>query len=460
MLDWLGPYWAGVASAFGLMFAVEMTLAWRRSRSTADAAVVQSTARATPEIPASTPVAGLYAHFAIRRLNKRADSLELVALTRSVHRAYVLSHWRPDGTDQERIRLDAIHVDGLPDVEFGQGTVGFTSFTLPGGRRAQAQRLTVLTDGGVLVVGSSFDDRTRTSTGFLAKIDASGSLDANFGASGIVIFPGSNVLSYAQDAVQIDGYIFCVGCEFESSILKVFKFTTTGKFVDVKEVVISDKGMVWPSRIRRTFPEGGFLVIGRTTSSEPATMDGFIAKLDSSAALVGDFGQHGIVVLGQAFALPTVHQVLDLAVLPTGSTLVAGTGNEGFIVGLDPTGKPLASFGRFGLYEAQATYRTTATSFSYSSGLDAICLGGTESDGNSINRPFLTLLDTKGQKLLPDDADPVVVALDAPSYRTEHLLLENGCVLAVMQEGPLSLGRRGVSIGILPAMEKSVRRNY
>ncbi|TXM70946.1 hypothetical protein FV218_15810 [Methylobacterium sp. WL69] len=37
MLEWIGPFWAGAISAFGLMFVVEMIFAWRRSKAPVEA---------------------------------------------------------------------------------------------------------------------------------------------------------------------------------------------------------------------------------------------------------------------------------------------------------------------------------------------------------------------------------------------------------------------------------------
>lgn len=47
MLEWIGPYWTGVGSAFALMFVVEMVFAWRRRHR------VAAEAQGTVEPPAA-----------------------------------------------------------------------------------------------------------------------------------------------------------------------------------------------------------------------------------------------------------------------------------------------------------------------------------------------------------------------------------------------------------------------
>lgn len=449
IFDWISPFWLGAMSSFiSIMFAA-MTFAWWNAQAKQDTpdekeALSEGSNNASHHSPPTLEAA------TTRRVGKRADSLELIAVERSRDRVYILSHWRPDGTGQPRIRIDAAHLDGSVDASFGQAASGYTSFSLSGEGKAQAHRISALEDDSSLVVGSIFNEKSQKSTGFIAKLDDRGSLCTGFGVGGFIILERQGDMSYAHDSVVIGKNIYCVSNTYEHGDVFVHCFSPDGHFLNFNIFSVTADGTAWPNRVVKTSPENGMIIVGKLTSKDSARSDGFILKIGPNGELSKNFGSNGVVSLCEASSLPLIHQVHGAVVLPTGSVLVAGTGNEGFIVGLDSEGRPLLSFGKSGTYESQATYRTTATSLSYSPEIDAISLAGIESDGNSINQPFVNLVDSSGRSLLRHSKDPVKIDLDAHFFRSEHILLENGNAFLAMQEGSPSLPRRGIVISVLP----------
>lgn len=448
-LEWIGPYWLGFASAFSLMLIVEIAIYWWRYNTNK----VNVDGNNNPCVDNNDLSQGKVFHSGgvkIRRLGKRADNLELVAVARSNNRVYILSHWRPDGTESPRIRIDATHLDGSVDASFGHVASGFTSFSLSDVGMTQVSRMHVLADGGLLIIGSIFQELGQVSLGFLAKMDRYGSLDAEFGVCGLVMLERQGAINYGKDAVVVGKNIYCVAGSYQQGDIAVYCFNFCGVLLNYIIYTITTDGTAWPNRVVETTSDNGMFVVGKITSVDGVKSDGFILRIGSDGRPSKSFGSNGVTLLREVSSLSLVHQVNGVVVLPTGSALVSGTGNEGFIVGVDSEGRPLLSFGKSGTYESRATYRTTATSFSYSPKIDAVSLAGIESDGNSINRPFINLVDLCGRSLLQEDADPVNIEFDAHSFRSEHLLLESGNAFLAAQEGPLSLGRRGILISIVP----------
>ncbi|SDF73584.1 hypothetical protein [Thalassobaculum litoreum] len=388
------------------------------------------------------------------RLGDRSTAVSGVSIVATSTAIYALSSVKSlnDGATKSRIRIDALELNGERNKEFGENGAGYIIFSLPGSYRPDARRIVPLNEGGMIVVGTAFEDETALSHPFLVRIDKTGSLFSDFGRGGFTLLPMSAGLNYGWDAVQVGERIYTICSSFESSMLTL-AVTPINLRADssiiFQPISIFEGGTVWPSRIVRVFPETAFYIIGKSVSAAHQT-DGFIAKVDATGKLDSGFGDSGKALLKTAFNPAFINNCSGAAVISDGVCLIGGFGNDAFMVAVGPHGNRVASFSENGVYCLRGVHRTYASSVAASTRLNVVALSGMESDGNSIERAFVAFTDLRGNDLRVGADNMERVSSDAKTKMVDHVISDEGAIFGLVQEGGTSQGSQRVAVVRIP----------
>ena len=242
--------------------------------------------------------------------------------------------------------------DGTPNQNFGSGGIVTTPFF---GKGAQANAVAVQSDGKIVVAGGAIAANGVDSDFAVARYNADGSLDDNFGAHGITTIDLGTENDDAKGlALQSDGKIVLGGNAGEDvglvrllpngSLDQTFgnlgkSVTKIGFGADVNGVAL-DSG-------------GGILIAGSTVGAISQNRDFLLAGFRGDGTLNLGFGHFGFVTTdfgeGDDFAE-------NLLVDDQGEIVLVGRASSGTILDLalasyKPDGS-LADFGRGGIFTA------------------------------------------------------------------------------------------------------------
>ena len=172
-----------------------------------------------------------------------------------------------------------LNADGTPDAGYGAGGIAALTFT---GQTAYASTIRLLPDGRQLVVGSVVGASGPDGYGYVARLSASGQLDATFGAGGIGPVASAAVHSFEDGAILADGNILVIGrryntagtstdidtmlaryigVEITTNVVEFFNSTLNHYFItaDPNEAAAIDGGAAGPgwSRTGQSWKSGG-----------------------------------------------------------------------------------------------------------------------------------------------------------------------------------------------------------
>ncbi len=232
-----------------------------------------------------------------------------------------------NGTDDD-FTLVRYNTDGTLDTSFGGGDGIVT--TPIGSDQDIGYDVVVLTDGKILIAGSSFNGSYRDFA--LAQYDSGGVLDSSFGTNGIVTTPVGSSSDFAYDiALQSDGKILLSGYSNNSSSgldFALVRYKPDGSLDTLFDSVGELDG-------NPTFVEGGSAV----------TLDADVGIFDSELSDIDDFDGATLTLTRSAISSS------DDVFSATGSLSFAGstTGNielspAGVIGTYSNTGGTLALF--------------------------------------------------------------------------------------------------------------------
>lgn len=220
--------------------------------------------------------------------------------------------------------------DGSPDASFGAGGIVTTAFN---GGTGTAHDVAVQGDGRIVVVGS-----TRARAGFagddnfgVRRFNSDGSLDASFGAGGIVSTDFSGLADSAKAvALQSDGKIVVAG-QTQGALgtdLAVVRYNTDGSldasFGNGGRVITDVAGGVDFATALALQPDGRIVVLARVSlAGSNVVAIPALVRYGTSGAPDSGFGANGKVV--GATSGPADH----LALQADGKLLVAGSVNAG-----------------------------------------------------------------------------------------------------------------------------------
>jgi len=203
-----------------------------------------------------------------------ADLAQAVALQKDGKLVVVGQTYTNNDFSGEDFALARYHPDGTLDASFGVGGRVTTDFP---GLAAVPSAVVIQPDGKILVAGGAFPLFTFLGDFKIVRYNPDGSLDAGFGAGGIVTtsFPGQGSYAFAL-ALQPDGKIVAAGTDF----------------VDFSSEDSSDTDFALARYNPDGSPDAGFGAGGQVTTD----FDGF--NDDALAVLVQPDGR--IVAVGSA----------------------------------------------------------------------------------------------------------------------------------------------------------------
>lgn len=292
-------------------------------------------------------------------------------------------------TDIIVLRLDA---QGQLDASFGPDGLRVLDGS---SNNDKANAIAVRPDGRILVAGNAALDGKECM--LLAQFDADGTLDPDFGASGILKLLVGTDNCQANALVLLDDGRCVVGgssftddaTRYDMAVCRVLADgTLDGSFSDDGKVVVpvsadSDKGYALAVR-----PDGHVLIGGvrNETSSSQATV--VVAQLDADGTPDASFGTDGIASL---FAGGFPSRAEDILLQPDGKVLVCGTASpaatqrDAYLCRLEADGTPDVGFGDNGelRYGAPGLYRETPTLVLQPDG--KVVIGGIDAGGGAVN---------------------------------------------------------------------------
>ena len=244
------------------------------------------------------------------------------------------------------------HADGTLDTGFGSSGEVQVDFGADGVR---LYGVTVQADGRILVAGGTIDNTNLPADEdiALARYNADGTLDASFGAGGVVttdfigrIDGGYDVLLQPDGSILVAGLAMVnAGGDFDFAVVRYTDAgaldTTFGAAGDGRASVnlAGNSDAAYAVALQS---DGGIIVVGRAAPSGGSDPDIGIARFDASGILDPDFGTAGIVRVPTAEA----DWPLDAAVDASDRILVSGSyGFSAFVARYAPDGTPDATFG-------------------------------------------------------------------------------------------------------------------
>lgn len=257
---------------------------------------------------------------------------------------FVAGSISPKDADRRAMLVTRHDADGNPDSAFGdEGRVVLRI----GSTDARARAIAAVPDGSLIVVGSLGGGAHERVV--VARLDAAGRLDSEFGTGGIVRadLGGSSAGGFAV-ALDADGRIVVAGRVDRD--LAVVRFDAQGDI----DSGFGDDG------VTRIDVEGGFdlaraiavrdgvVVVAGTTSAQGES-DFVVVRLDDDGDPDASFGEGGL----RRTDLGGIESAHALALQPDGSIVVAGqtTNEEGSdlaLVAYRPDGELVEGFGRGG----------------------------------------------------------------------------------------------------------------
>ena len=137
----------------------------------------------------------------------------------------VLSDFNSGSQDYRVLRYNS---NGTPDTAFGNNG----SLTTDIGNVEFSKQILLQSDGKFIVGGTTFSSTNSSTSVFLARYNANGTLDTNFNTNGKKVFSYSGLNEFYNVDVQTDGKIVFVFSSYESSIpkLTVIKLNSNSTF--------------------------------------------------------------------------------------------------------------------------------------------------------------------------------------------------------------------------------------
>jgi uncharacterized delta-60 repeat protein len=219
---------------------------------------------------------------------------------------------------------------GSLDSTFGSGGVVTTPLY---GDGVYVADLVLQSDGKIIVVGSS--GAYVNPVVALARYETDGTLDNNFGSSGIVTAPygaGTNNSCSGVVLTSFDKYIVVAGTTWFSDYeFALARFDSDGNLdssFGVGGIVTTDLAGDWDfgHAIALQPSDDKVVVAGRTRRGSHSDYDFALARYDFDGNLDGSFGNSGIVSTSVTSSFDSIN---GLAVQPDGKIVAAGLGDGG-----------------------------------------------------------------------------------------------------------------------------------
>lgn len=249
----------------------------------------------------------------------------------------------PDGDLLVTGRYGVLRWEADGDVDTTWGDGGFLLAL------DSARDLLRLPDGRILVLGLDGDPA-------VARLLPDGSLDATFGAGGILRPPGLTASSLRVGALQPDGQLVAMGAGEQHPPSELVRLDAAGDgafdagFGTGGVVALTDAVPDFVARHIVLQPDGKILVAGGSAVAVPDSR-AFLLRYADDGTLDPGFGADGVAVVDMQPG-PEDTEILRLVLQPDGKILALGQSNADdgsfFVLRLDAAGAPDPTFGAAG----------------------------------------------------------------------------------------------------------------
>jgi len=258
-----------------------------------------------------------------------------------------------------RVMFARFNADGTVDDTFGNSSIpGVVKLDnlVPPNRMEGVESMQVLADGSIVATGTSLVNSPLK--GFVIKVDATGTLDPNFGTGGMLLVPATNLHAVVVDS---EGRIVVAGEQVNSGVYtaNLRRFNADGS----PDNDFGTSGLValdWDGAGNSSYlsdmllgPNDSIIVGGAYSVYGDGNGGDFaIAKLDATGAPDATFGDNGQRVFHDPSSDSFINAILRLSATPDGGIAFAGydydidLGVTGLIIGhLGADGSDDATFG-------------------------------------------------------------------------------------------------------------------
>jgi uncharacterized delta-60 repeat protein len=256
------------------------------------------------------------------------------------------------GSSNSIMTVAEYRADGSLETSFGSG--GVAQVVFPGFPTSGASGVHALSDGTILVTGSvNLGDPSYAGSLAMARLTASGSLDARFGTGGLVTTStsGTNLVSLGstvtpKDKIVLVGWSWPTGGNASTMIAKYLASGSLDRSFNRGKLKVVDLAPGQSdSAISVTITSGGAILALSNVSTPSGTEVGLVS-LQPNGSSTNSFGSGGTVVSDPT---PASDQPRAVLLQSDGKILVAGSNQEPDVVRFSSSGALDPTFGSGGV---------------------------------------------------------------------------------------------------------------
>ncbi len=270
----------------------------------------------------------------------------------------------PDGGSYVSFFLARYHPNGTLDTSFG--TNGKVIAPIPQGPSGYVGTdIALQPDGKIVAVGFGI---VENSLGFAVhRYNANGTLDASFGAGGIVLTPFEiRDVTASSVAIQADGKIVVVGRNASTSGFIVVRYTPNGSLdtsFGTGGKVFTNFNIGGGASAVMLQPDGKIVAAGAANIQNPGFfISGFaLARYNTDGSLDSGFGAGGKVIHAVPGTISGGSGISDVALQPDGKIVATGWSEPGTaIVRYNANGSIDTSFAQNGIFTTEANFNVSS----------------------------------------------------------------------------------------------------
>jgi len=298
-----------------------------------------------------------------------------------------------------------INNDAL-NVYQGSGSTTNVVNVLGGNDTDVAESVATTNDGGYIVAGYTYSYSAGDGDVYVAKFQSDGTLDPNFGNNGIVVIGGADDEEGTSIIATTDGGYLVVGStstyttgDYDMYIIKLDalgNLDTT--FGNNGTTVIGGNGIDYAYDVKQT-ADGGYIIVGDTNSYGAGNYDAYIVKLTSTGQLDNNFGTNGTLVVGGAdydYARTVIQTTQGDYLVAGYSANNSAGGSDMYIIKFDSHGNLDNNFGLNGAITIGGVDEDFANDLIQTNDGRFVAVGVTESYGAGDYDMYIVKFDSHG----------------------------------------------------------------
>lgn len=341
-----------------------------------------------------------------------------------------------EGEQTVQVRIDAFKKDGNWNEEFGASGSGYRLIDF-GLNRPEPSEIISLPHNELLIIGTLYIENEAHA--FMLILDSLGKNKTTFNNGQVKIIKINNDrVPRCKNAVLHNEIIYLLCSEVNNIGTAIIAIDTDGNIVSsfgingISETLPVSYKTVCPSGISYDVHSNAFYVAAKTGS-------GLVAKYKFDGKLDNNFGEHGVkdiseVLLHNGF----VNQINNITMLPTGTALTVGAGNNGFVVAINSKGVVDNRIGENGRIDVRSFYRVESNKI-VTDNIGRIFVGGMEYDGNSIMNGLISFFDQNGKPIQLLGRQSIHINSGRPTRLIDLKIDEDGSLLALTKDNNQSI---------------------